>query len=148
MIVPGPDPGMLAVSTTELTIRMVVGLIVVGLLLALLTRVTRRVIEGRGGLRPAVTIRHQQRLDRNTSITLLRAGERNLLIGTSGQAIVLLAEGEDLIVPEAADPAGRVGTPSGSPAVDGGQGRGSGHGGGWGRPRPIRALQNMTVRRG
>jgi flagellar biogenesis protein FliO len=129
---------LLAVSSAELTIRMVVGLAVVGLLLWILHRVTRRVLDGRGAGRPTITIRHQQRLDRNASVTLLTAGERNLLIGTSGQAIVLLAEGDDL--------AARAPTPAPAEA-------GAGHdvsidvrSAGW--TNPIRALQNMTVRRG
>jgi flagellar biogenesis protein FliO len=107
---------------------------VIGLLLLILNRVGRRVLDGRTGSRPTITVRHQQRLDRHTSVTLVTAGERNLLIGTSSQSIVLLAEGEDLAtrdpVPADDEPAATLDVGTG------------------GRINPIRALQNRTVRRG
>ena len=134
-------PAMLAVTTAELTIRMVVGLLVVGLLLLVLNRIGRRVLEGRPGHRPAITIRHQQRLDRHASVTLLTAGGRNLLVGTTNQSIVLLAEGDDLAVNGgAASGAGENGAGTKQPGstidVRSGKGR-----------NPIRLLQNKTVRR-
>lgn len=145
----GPEH-LLAVSSTELTIRMVVGLAVVGLLLLVLTRLTRRFMEGRGGHRPAIVIRHQQRLDKHASVTLLTAGDRNLLVGTAGQSIVLLAEGDDLgVAAQTTDPGDAT-----TGAVTGGsadEATGSGatidvRSTGW--AHPIRALQNLTVRRG
>ena len=142
----------LAVSTVELTIRMVVGLAVIGLLLLILNRIGRRVMDGRGGSRPSISIRHQQRLDRHTSVTLLTAGGRNLLIGTSNQSIVLLAEGDDLAEPE---PSGAV-TSTGSSGAVSKRASGAVSTGtatttidvrSRGRGNPIRALQNKTVRR-
>lgn len=139
------SPGsVLAVSTVELTIRMVVGLAVIGLLLLILNRIGRRVMDGRGGSRPSISIRHQQRIDRHTSVTLLTAGGRNLLIGTSSQSIVLLAEGDDLTNPEpgVTSSNGSAESPSSTgatgPTIDVRSG---------GRGNPIRALQNKTVRR-
>ncbi len=135
---------MLAVSTVELTIRMVVGLVVVVGLLAVLSRLARRALNGRLVSRPAIAIRHQQRLDRHASVTLLEAGDRTLLVGTTGQSIVLLAEGADLASPSTEKPdSGRAddttaATPS-EPTIDI-RSRGL--------PNPIRALQNKTVRRG
>ncbi|MEL6984475.1 MAG: flagellar biosynthetic protein FliO [Actinomycetota bacterium] len=141
-----PSP-LLAVSTVELTIRMVVGLAVIGLLLLILNRIGRRVMDGRGTTRPSIAIRHQQRLDRHTSVTLLTAGGRNLLIGTSSESIVLLAEGDDLAQPDPTQAAsnGSTESVSGTPATSGAgttidvRSRG--------RANPIRALQNKTVRR-
>lgn len=154
---PAPTASLMAVSTVELTIRMVVGLAVVGVLLFLLNRMTRRVLDGRSRLRPTISIRHQQRLDRHASVTLLQAGDRNLLIGTAGQSIVLLAEGDDLAVDEPLRPGSSTGTRPGSTS---GSGSGSGPKAGSGAKQgsgssidvrtrnPIRALQNKTVRRG
>lgn len=140
------NASLLAVSSTELTIRMVVGLAVVGLLLVVLTRLTRRFMDGRLGNRPAIAIRHQQRLDKHASVTLLTAGERTLLIGTAGQSIVLLAEGEDLGVraevtdtTEATGAGGTDRAPAGPGATIDVRSTGWTH--------PIRALQNLTVRR-
>ncbi len=131
----GHTGSLAAVSTAELTIRMVVGLLVVGLLLLILHRIGRRVMDGRAASRPSITIRHQQRLDRHASVTLLSAGGRNLLIGTSNQSIVLLAEGDDLA--DAAPVTGAVDeTPSTTIDV---RSRNRGN--------PIRTLQNKTVRR-
>jgi len=138
----GHTGSLAAVSTAELTIRMVVGLLVVGLLLLILHRIGRRVMDGRAASRPSITIRHQQRLDRHASVTLLSAGGRNLLIGTSNQSIVLLAEGDDLAD---ADPRSTASTDAtGSTTAATGatidvRTRGKGN--------PIRSLQNKTVRR-
>ena len=137
-------PAMLAVTTAELTIRMVVGLLVVGLLLLVLNRIGRRVLVGRPGHRPVITIRHQQRLDRHASVTLLTAGGRNLLVGTTSQSIVLLAEGDDLTtggpvaVGAGANGANGASGSSSAPTIDVRAGRGR---------NPIRVLQNKTVRR-
>ncbi len=129
-----------AVSTAELTIRMVVGLAVVGLLLLILHRIGRRVMDGRAASRPSITIRHQQRLDRHASVTLLTAGGRNLLIGTSNQSIVLLAEGDDLAEadPTAASSTGSTGSTTTGATIDVRT---------RGKANPIRSLQNKTVRR-
>jgi flagellar biogenesis protein FliO len=137
---------VLAASTVELTLRMLVALGVVAVLLTILSRTVRRRLGVRGGPRPWVVIRHQQRLDKHSAITLLQAGDRNLLVGTSGQSIVLLAEGEDLVAAPTDEPAGRSGarrtttsTAGDRPTIDV-------------RTRalanPIKILQNKTVRRG
>ncbi len=149
---------LLAVSTVELTIRMVVALVVIGLLLLALNRLTRRILDGRGGSRPVLSVRHQQRIDRHASVTLLTAGDRNLLIGTTSQSIVLLAEGDDLGTPSAAGSGQTAADPSiGSNGNGAGTGAANGTGNGSSpaaidvRSRsgrnPIRALQNKTVRR-
>lgn len=127
-----------AVSTAELTIRMVVGLAVIGLLLLVLNRIGRRVMDGRAASRPSITIRHQQRLDRHASVTLLSAGGRNLLIGTSNQSIVLLAEGDDLADTDRSSTGASGATGSATSTIDvRAKGRGN----------PIKNLQNKTVRR-
>lgn len=137
---------VLAVSTVELTIRMVVGLAVIGLLLLILNRIGRRVMDGRGGNRPSISIRHQQRIDRHTSVTLLTAGGRNLLIGTSNQSIVLLAEGDDLA---GADPAttSTSGSSGSEPSTASAGASTTIDVRSRGRGNPVRALQNKTVRR-
>lgn len=134
---------LLAVSTVELTIRMVVGLAVIGLLLLVLNRIGRRVMDGRSARRPSITIRHQQRLDRHASVTLLSAGGRNLLIGTSNQSIVLLAEGDDLADTAPTAPTGS----SSSSAASEDEASGTIDVRSPGRGNPIRSLQNKTVRR-
>jgi flagellar biogenesis protein FliO len=129
---------ILGASTAELTIRMVVALAVVALLLMILSRMMRRVLGGRNGRRPAIAIRHQQRLDKHASVTLLTAGDRNLLVGTAGQSIVLLAEGDDLAAPAPGPDPGGVADDDRS-TIDV-RNRGL--------TNPIKSLQNKTVRRG
>ncbi len=123
-----------AVSTVELTIRMVVALVVVTALLTVLTRSMRRYLQGRHLDRPHIEIRHQQQLNKHASVTLLTAGGRHLLVGSNSQSIVVLAEGDDLTVGSAAKPS------ADPPAAIDIRTRP--------RPNPIRALQNKTVRRG
>ncbi|MEM9563411.1 MAG: flagellar biosynthetic protein FliO [Actinomycetota bacterium] len=143
-------------STVELSIRMVVALVVIGVLLYALNRLTRRILDGRGGSRPVLAVRHQQRIDRHASVTLLTAGGRNLLIGTTNQSIVLLAEGDDLGAPPSTGAASLDAGPGAGPTTNGtgataGGGRGAGTAAIDVRTRsgrnPIRALQNKTVRR-
>ena len=123
-----------AVSTVELTIRMVVALIVVTALLTVLTRSMRRFLQGRHLDRPHIEIRHQQQLNKHSSVTLLTAGDRNLLVGTNSQSIVVLAEGDDLTANPASGP--KVDDP---PAIDIRTRA---------RANPIRSLQIKKVRRG
>jgi flagellar biogenesis protein FliO len=103
---------LVAVTTLELTIRMVVALIVIGAMLWLLTRTAQRWTRGRAGRVP-IQVVHQQRLDKHASVTLLAAGDRHFLVGTSGQAMVLLGEGDDL-APEP-EPSGERRRPSRGP---------------------------------
>jgi len=137
---------VLAASTAELTLRMLVALGFVAVLLTVLSLTVRRYLGGRGGPRPWVVIRHQQRLDKHSAITLLQAGDRNLLVGTSGQSIVLLAEGEDLVAAPADEAVARTGAGRTTTTTAGGRSTIDV------RTRalanPIKILQNKTVRRG
>jgi len=87
---------MLAVSTAELTIRMLVALAVVGGLLLLLTRFARsRLNLGTSDAPLQVCNRHQ--LTKSSMVAVVRAGERHFLVGVNDNAISLLAEGNDLV---------------------------------------------------
>ena len=137
---------VLAASTAELTIRLVGGLAVVAVLLTVLSRMMRRYGGGRNGRRPAISVLHQQRLDKHASVTLLAAGNRNLLVGTAGQSIVLLAEGDDLAAAGSA-PSPATDAVRADP-LDGGGEASTIDVRSRGLTNPIKALQNKTVRRG
>ncbi|MEM7339738.1 MAG: flagellar biosynthetic protein FliO [Actinomycetota bacterium] len=87
---------MLAVTTVELTIRMVVGLAVIAGLLWATTRLAR----GRLGMDAEtvnVEVKARRALTKNSSLVLVKAGSRHLLIGANDHAVSLLAEGDDLL---------------------------------------------------
>jgi flagellar biogenesis protein FliO len=89
---------MIAVSTVELTIRMVVALALVSGLLLVVTRTARtRLRMGVGGAPLEVCHRHQ--VTRSSTVALVRSGRRHLLIGLNDHAITVLAEGDDLVAP-------------------------------------------------
>ncbi|MEM7326851.1 MAG: flagellar biosynthetic protein FliO [Actinomycetota bacterium] len=139
----GPLTGgpLLATSTIELTLRMGVALLVIMGLLWLVTRFAKRQLGPRGNDRPHIDVTFQRQLTKHATLSLVKAGDRNLLVASNNQAITLLAEGDDLIaVPEAPARSSRVtrGVTGDQPSIDV-------------RPKPvnpIRALQDRTVRRG
>lgn len=144
------SPSLLAVSTIELTLRMMVALLVILAILYVSTRVARRRLGPGRADGPAIDVAFQRPLTKHATLSLIKAGDRNLLIASNNQSITLLAEGDDLV--STPDP-----TPERTPGRTVSR---------VGRSRestgneasidirsnpvanPIRALQNRTVRRG
>lgn len=96
---------MNGVSTIELLARMTGSLLVIGGLLWLVQRIGRRRMGnfGRSAV-AAIEITSRKQLTKSSSIALVRAGERHLLIGVSDSGVSLLAEGDDLAIePTSAD---------------------------------------------
>lgn len=131
---------MFAVSTFELSLRMGVALTVVLTVLSVATAVGKKRLRSRGGDRAPIVIRHQQQLSKHTTVALVTAGQRNLLIAINPQATTLLAEGADLTASPtaAADPAANpAATPAArAPQIDIRS-----------LQNPLKQLQNKTVRR-
>lgn len=86
--------------TVLLAFRLIVALLFVAGVLYVLTRAARAgklgFLLGTGNERDDLEITAQRALGRHTSVALLRAGDRHLLIGVSDQGVQLLAEGPDL----------------------------------------------------
>lgn len=82
-------------TTAELTVRMLVGLAVVGGLLYGLTRFAASRLDG---ARPSATIAVQAResLTKGSAVALVTIGRRTLLLGVTDSSVSLLAEGDDL----------------------------------------------------
>ncbi len=87
-------------STLYLVVRLILALAFVGGLLWFLARAGNK---GRLGfllgndVRGDLEITSQRPLGRTTSVAVVRAGDRHLLIGVSDHGITLLAEGDDLV---------------------------------------------------
>ena len=138
-LMPFSGTTLVATSTLELSLRMGVALTLILGVLYGLTRITRSRLAGRGGDRPSIDVAYQRQLTKHTTLSLVSAGDRHLLIASNNQAITLLAEGEDLVAPPPAaedrskasiDIRSSASTAKAEPN------------------NPIRALQNLTVRRG
>lgn len=93
---------MLAVTTLELTIRMVVGLAVIAGLLWAATRLARSRL-GMDADTVSVDVKARRALTKNSSLVLIKAGSRHLLVGANDHAVTLLAEGDDLVDADLAD---------------------------------------------
>lgn len=88
-------PVVLGASTTELTLRMVVSLTVMGLA----TLVVMKLARGRlrlGGVRAGIAVHARHQLTRSASVAVIRAGDRWLLVGVTDANVSVLAEGDDL----------------------------------------------------
>ena len=88
---------MVAVSTVELTIRMILALILVSVLLMLITKFARNKFRF-GGTRAMIDVRDRHQLTKSSTVAVVRAGQRHFLIGVNDHAITLLAEGDDLVM--------------------------------------------------
>lgn len=82
-------------TTAELTVRMLVGLAVVGGLLYGLTRFAASRLDG---ARPSATIAVEAResLTKGSAVALVTIGRRTMLLGVTDSSVSLLAEGDDL----------------------------------------------------
>lgn len=106
----------LAVSTVELTLRMLVSLALVSALLMLITRFARnRFRLGTG--QATIDVHHRHQLTKSSAVAVVRAGRRHFLIGVNDHAITLLAEGDDLI--QGQDPVTVDELPAGTEAATG-----------------------------
>ena len=88
-------------STFLLILRLLVALAFVGGLLWFLARSGRKgrlsFLLGGGTERMDLEVSSQRALGKNTSVALVRSGERTLLVGVSEHGVQLLAEGDDLV---------------------------------------------------
>ncbi len=96
-----------AVSAIQLVLRVIVSLVVVVALMLAFSALLRR--GGAGGLgrrRGSIEVVARQGLSRNASITLVRAGDRALVLGVTDNNVTLLldADPQDLI--EESEPLG------------------------------------------
>ncbi len=88
-------------STFLLILRLLVALAFVGGLLWFLARSGQKgrlsFLLGGGGERMDLEVSSQRALGKNTSVALVRSGDRTLLVGVSEHGVQLLAEGDDLV---------------------------------------------------
>ena len=110
---------LLGTSTLWLGVRLIFSLgIVLGLIMGLswVLRRGKGLGFGMGATRGAISVRSREQIGRNTTIALLEGGERVLLIGANEQAVQVLAEGDDLLLPEPDEPADGDASPTGGAA--------------------------------
>jgi flagellar protein FliO/FliZ len=108
------------VSLPALLLRLVVSMAVVLLLVRLAANLLQRSTAGgkvRRRGRAEVEVLLRQPLGRRSSIGVVRAGDRALVLGITDQSITLLAEGDpDVLVPLAPE-SPRTATPDGGPVA-------------------------------
>ncbi len=94
-------------STFLLMLRLLLALAFVGGLLWFMARSAKAgkftFLLGNGPTQDALEITSQRPLGRNSSVALVRVGERHLLLGVSDHGVQLLAEGDDLCSPLSED---------------------------------------------
>ena len=96
---------MIAASTASLLIRLVVSLGIVIALMVLATKVVRKRGYGgsvaaptRGTSSSTVEVLARRGLSRNSSVVVVRAGGRNLVLGVSDNNVTLLSEADEAAV--------------------------------------------------
>jgi len=96
---------MIAASTASLVIRLVVSLGIVIGLMTLATKVVRKrgyggsvAAPSRGALAASVEVLARRGLSRNSSVVVVRAGGRHLVLGVSDSNITLLSEADPVAV--------------------------------------------------
>ncbi len=109
---------MIAVSTVELTLRMLVSLALVSGLLLTITRFTKSRMGGRSAA-AALDVCHRHQLTKSSAIAVVRAGQRHFLVGVNDNAITLLAEGDDLAAAPGAEGDQDEKVPALGPGVEG-----------------------------
>lgn len=153
---------ILAASTVELMLRMLVSLAIIGAFAFGALRVSRRRL-GLGSARPGISIHARHQLTRTASVAVVRAGDRYFLLGVTDHGVNLLAEGGPEMITPAPDPLdgvedGPAEPASGSAQVRAGPADGSAIGGAGKRHgravssvssgmSVIEALREKTVRR-
>lgn len=156
---------MNAPSTAELMLRMVLSLAIMGGLLWLALRLGkgrrgRSILAAVGGgtggggrsrLEP-IEVCARRSLSRSSSLTLVRVGQRTLLLGIGEAGVQVLAEGDALTVVEQPAASVAVGCDAVDTASDTVMGRAGTHAPRASRPDPARmgvvdALRELTVRR-
>ncbi|MCP5027981.1 MAG: FliO/MopB family protein [Actinomycetia bacterium] len=135
-------------SSIELVGRLALSFALIGLMLYGFAWVARRRQHhglmgfGAGNDAPIVVVSRQV-IGKGSSVVVLRAGQRHLLIGVADHQLSLLAEGDDLLPADSAEPAGGRESSSGPRTGPAGSSD----------PGPSRmgfveALRERTVRRG
>ena len=95
---------MMAASTAELTLRMLVSLVLVSGLLWAMTQFARKRLRN-GSPAAVLDVCNRHQLTKSSTVAVVRAGHRHFLVGFNDHAITLLAEGDDLAVaPQDGDP--------------------------------------------
>lgn len=91
------------VSVVSMAFRLIVSLcIVLGMIAGLAALVRRQKGLGLGfSTKGNIIVRSREQIGRSTTVALLEVGDRLILIGTNENAIEVLAEGDQLIVPDA-----------------------------------------------
>jgi flagellar biogenesis protein FliO len=96
---------MIAASTASLVIRLVVSLGIVVALMLLATKVVRKrgyggsvAAPARGAPSTSVEVLARRGLSRNSSVVVVRAGGRNLVLGVSDNNVTLLSEADEAAV--------------------------------------------------
>jgi flagellar protein FliO/FliZ len=96
---------MIAASTASLLIRLVVSLGIVIALMVLATKVVRKrgyggsaAAPARGASSASVEVLARRGLSRNSSVVVVRAGGRNLVLGVSDNNVTLLSEADEAAV--------------------------------------------------
>lgn len=98
-----PFPSMLAdLSVISMVFRLVVSLgIVLGMIAALAWAAKRPKGLGLGfNTKGAITVRGREQLGRATTVALLQVGDRTILVGANEHSVEVLAEGNELLLPE------------------------------------------------
>ncbi len=104
---------VLAVSTVELALRMILALAILVVVLLGAGRLARKRLGGAGRM-PEIEIAARRQLTKTSTLAVVRAGQRHVLIGVNDHAITVLAEGQDLL----ADDDGVESEPGSEPVVD------------------------------
>ncbi len=91
-------------STLELVIRMVASLMVIGTVVLLAQRLTRSRLGARMQ-RSGLDIVARRQLTKSSSVVLVRAGNRHVLLGVSDERVAMLTEGDDLVFDDDLDDA-------------------------------------------
>ncbi|MCP3854994.1 MAG: flagellar biosynthetic protein FliO [Actinomycetia bacterium] len=136
-------------SSIELVGRLALSFAIIGTLLYGFAWVARRrQVRGLLGFAAPsdapIAVLSRQALGKGSSVVVLRAGQRHLLVGVTDQQLSLLAEGDDLLPVESAEPAeGRE--PSSDPRTGP---TGSSKDPDSSRMGFVEALRERTVRRG
>lgn len=95
-------PVLADISVLSMAVRLVVSLgIVLGMIAAIAWAAKRPKGLGLGfNTRGAITVKGREQLGRASTLALLQVGDRTILVGANEHSIEILAEGDDLCLPE------------------------------------------------
>jgi flagellar protein FliO/FliZ len=146
---------IVAASSAELMVRMLVSLAVVAGVVGLGWKASRTRF-GSGRARAGIGVHARCQLTRSSSVAVVRAGRRHFLLGVNDQSVTVLAEGDDLVEgdeptarPEIVELEAKDRPRCADVEIKSGAGRRHGRAGGSASPgmSVIEALREKTVRR-